>query len=987
MTSRPVSTPRLVWAMVKAARQRWTNRVFGQIIAAFSRKRKAGIRRATAPKPALLEAVQAILAAVMFFGAFLMVISVVGRMTVSVRTRDADGRLAVPPTFYYLLRAREAMGALTAVARQLPNLTTGQLRQRLRDFEAGYPSSRPGGMAHIEGDRDDSPARAIARAPSGAVDDTKPTDSIERETFPSQTRPAENSGSREPAAGSREEGGIRSRPAAGHGLPGTEPAAAKPSVKEQRRRIANAMGLEFADAARDVSGFFGDIDQTEMRLHKAYINRGLDAFSPTGFSADMPGPRIWNDPFMGPRIGRALGLILTALIFMLLFRSFAAANIDLTDPSWSLEWFFTFPVRASAIFAARLLQVTLLNAFAWMTIFPLMGVILYVAGWGLWAILLATLTTLSVSAVVAGVQVVGETWLRRRLSRARLSNIVGLCTILQMLLLVTIMALVATPAATQWLIALAGRMPSGFEWLPTALPIGLCRTGPLGTIAIAAMLGVLVAVPLASAWIAQRMVAGGLNDQAASFLGRRRGPAAQAATSQLLRGFLGKELMLLARDRTFLAQAIILPVILCVFQVLLNPALAQAASHDLQHAAAVAFLTGAYVVLMSGSRLLIGELKGMWLLYTLPHRLEKLLFRKISLWSALGAIFAAAVWAMLAGQQQHIHALDVFRAGLAIGGVAIYGFISAGLSALGTDAAADRPRVGATIIYLNMLVGGTYAMAIYATTIWQSMVMVVLFVLVAWAIWQKVRERLPYLLDPTQLPPPALAISDAMVTVLAFVSAQGVCWLTLRNSGWPTAAIMTISTIAAGTIIVPASMMILSYRNIPHLLATLGLWRPRQAARQPSWLAAVARGAGLGALAAIAAAAYLWGVSHLNWAQQAMQDSALPEITRHGGYFWTVMLAVLAAPVIEEYLFRGLLFQAMMRNLRPAWAGVASAAVFAAIHPPIAFPAVFLLGLVAAWTMRRTGLLVSAIAAHMAYNGMLTLGPLLLQMFVQTPGQ
>ena len=951
MTSRPVSASRLVWAMFKAARRRWTNRVFGQIIAAFGRKRKAGIRRATAPKPALLGAVQAVMAVVMFLGAFLMVISVVGRMAAGVQARDASGRMAVPPAFYELLRAREARDEMRKAIGKLPGIA----RQELRRLAEALHTGSPDGPDNAEGDGDDSPARAVAAKPNAGADGAGPADAIERETFPSETRPAT----------------------------GPASAASMPSAKQLRHRIANALGMEFDNAAREISGFFGDADQTENQLRKAYINRGLDAFSPTGFAAGMPGPRIWNDPVLGPRMGRALGLILTALILMLLCRSFAAANIDLTDPSWSLEWFFTFPVRASAIFAARLLQVTFLNAFAWMTIFPLMGVILYVAGWGLWAIPLATVTTLSVSAAVAGVQVVGETWLRRRLSRARLSNIVGLCTILQMLLLVTIMALVATPAAMEWLIALAGALPAGVEWLPTALPIGLCHPGPEGLVAIAAMLGVLIVIPPASALVAQRMVRGGLNDQAASFLGRRRHQTAHAPAGQLMRGFLGKEMLLLARDRTFLAQAIILPVILCIFQVLLNPALAQAASKDLQHAAAVAFLTGAYVVLMSGSRLLIGELKGMWLLYTLPHRLEKLLFRKISLWSALGALFATVVWAMLAGRQEHIHAQDVFRAALAIGGVAIYGFISAGLSALGTDAAADRPRVGATIIYLNMLVGGTYAMAIYAATIWQSMVMVVLFVLVAWAIWQKVRERLPYLLDPTQLPPPALAISDAMVTVLAFVSAQGVGWLALRDSGWPMGAIITISTIAAGAVVVPASLMILSYRNIPHLMTTLGLRRPRQATHLTPWPAAVAYGAGLGALAAIAAAAYVWGISHATWARQAMKESSLPEITRHGGYFWTVMLAVLAAPVIEEYLFRGLLFQAMRRNLSPAAAAAASAAVFAAIHPPIAFPAVFLLGLVAAWAFRRTGLLASAIAAHMAYNGLLTLGPLLVQMLLK----
>lgn len=934
MSSRPISTPRVVWTLFNVARRRWTNRAFGHMFAAFRRKRKPGIRRATAPKPTSLGVVQAVMAVVMLCASFAMVVNVVGGMANSVKARDIGGKFAVPSWFCNALDNAEAQckGGSRLVPR-MPTFPPNELPQELRNHNAKYPSTAPDDQQHTGSQADDSSA-ALAPGDLPATDEATATH--------------------------------------------TDPATSSPSIDTIRRYVLSIEARSFQTAARQIAGVYGDTEACERRLREAYQDRGLDAFNPSQFSAVLPGREIWDDPALAPQMARPLGLILAALTLMLLFRSFAAANLDLTEPSWSLEWFFTFPVRASAIFAARLLQVTLLNAFAWITIFPLMTVVLYGAGWRIGAVVLAGLTTLAISSAVAGVQVVGETYLRRRLSRGQLSNIVGLCTIMQMLLFVAIMALVATPIAMEWMMALARQLPAEIKWLPTVLPISLCRPDPPVATIVAGMLGAIVLVPLAAAFIGQRMVRGGLSDQAGTYVGRRRPLAAQASQSQYLRGFLGKELLLLARDRVFLAQAIILPVILCIFQVLMNPGLAKAASRNGQHAAAVAFLTGAYVMLMSGSRLLISELKGMWLLYTLPHRLEKLLLRKISLWAAFGTVFAAVVWAMLAGRHGYVGAENVFRAILAIGGVAIYGVISAGLSALGTDAAAERPRVGATMLYLNMLVGGTYVMAIYAPEIWQSMVLVVLFVLVAGAIWQKVRERLPYLLDPTQQPPPTLGLSDAMVAVFAFFALHALSVLGLSRSGWALPAVLTVSYVAAGLAVVPMSLLIFWRRRIPNLLATLGLRRSADSPARSSWSwpKAVAGGVGLGVLAAAGAWAYLAIVQQIPWLRAIREQTEQAGLMRGSGYVWIACLAVLAAPPLEEYLFRGLLFRSLQRLMRPGFAIVASAAVFAAVHPPISLPPVFCLGIATAWLMRRTGLLAAAIAAHMTYNGLAILASL-----------
>lgn len=85
---------------------------------------------------------------------------------------------------------------------------------------------------------------------------------------------------------------------------------------------------------------------------------------------------------------------------------------------------------------------------------------------------------------------------------------------------------------------------------------------------------------------------------------------------------------------------------------------------------------------------------------------------------------------------------------------------------------------------------------------------------------------------------------------------------------------------------------------------------------------------------------------------------------------------VLLAPVGEELLFRGVLFQALRRRVPPWPAMGLSGLVFGLIHlEPIAVVGTFPLGMYLAWLFHRRGTLVSPIVAHLVFN---LLGALLL---------
>ena len=91
------------------------------------------------------------------------------------------------------------------------------------------------------------------------------------------------------------------------------------------------------------------------------------------------------------------------------------------------------------------------------------------------------------------------------------------------------------------------------------------------------------------------------------------------------------------------------------------------------------------------------------------------------------------------------------------------------------------------------------------------------------------------------------------------------------------------------------------------------------------------------------------------------------------GAAWMVALAVIAAPLFEEYLFRGLVFKGLRRTMKPAFAILASAAIFAIVHPPLSFLPVFGLGVAAALAFESSGSLLAPILAHALYNGAMVL--------------
>jgi membrane protease YdiL (CAAX protease family) len=82
-------------------------------------------------------------------------------------------------------------------------------------------------------------------------------------------------------------------------------------------------------------------------------------------------------------------------------------------------------------------------------------------------------------------------------------------------------------------------------------------------------------------------------------------------------------------------------------------------------------------------------------------------------------------------------------------------------------------------------------------------------------------------------------------------------------------------------------------------------------------------------------------------------------------WFFIIVRACLLAPVVEELLFRGLLF-GWLRSHYSAWLTILVTAIaFMLVHYyPILFPFAFVFGVIAGWVRERTGSSLVMVAAH-----------------------
>jgi len=649
-------------------------------------------------------------------------------------------------------------------------------------------------------------------------------------------------------------------------------------------------------------------------------------------------------------------LSVATLLTLLAAREFAA-------PDWDLEWLVTLPVPLTTLLAVRIAERTLVNPTGLLTLWPFLSIISWRCGAGLAAPLIGLAVALPLLLIIAAIWTMLDTLPRLWLRPPRLRNMQAIVSVAA----VACFYLAMSPglSADSFVLGWAPALPRAIFLLPPGLAIeALASTAP----AVSSLL--LLAQGCACAALVVAILKRQLGSGVVTTSGRESGgrglaklaPAVAGealASRTLLSPIQARELALLLRDRSFLVQTLILPVVIMGGQIVFNApqsTFAFALSSP-QHVAAAAFGVAAYALMFSAFQTLNAEGQALWILYCVPHSLLSILRQKALLWGGVCLLYAVAVLglsvAFYAPTSLQLLQLSV----VVLVGVPIFATIGASLGVFACDPLAQviQRRVRQSYLYLYMLLASLYAYAIFASTVWQRMALVVLTALLSLALWQKARDQLPYLLDPAASPPSRVGLADGLIAALLFFVLQGFAAGSLTlGEGALTGRVVLIAFLLAGAATYGAMRLAYWRLNTEGVPRIFGPHLGR---------ALLAGGAG-GFAAIVAAIVYLRLAAHTSLLSRPPETL----ISRQSGVLWLALLAVVAAPIFEEFIFRGLIFAGLRRTLGLTASLIASAAIFALVHPPPAVIPVFGLGVAAALAYEATGILLAPMLVHALYN-------------------
>ena len=630
---------------------------------------------------------------------------------------------------------------------------------------------------------------------------------------------------------------------------------------------------------------------------------------------------------------------------------------ELARPDWDLEWLVTLPASTSTVLWARVLERSVANPAGLLALLPTTAMIAWYSGYGWWSPLPALAASLVLLMLAAMLRTLVDTGLRLSLAPSKLGNLQAMISILCLL---PMYAGMSFGMGTQgFAFAWAAAMPAWSGWTPPGLAVAMLNAQAAGSalLAAAALLGQAALLLMLGMAVLRRQLRHGVvgSGQRASVRKASGKVSAQAGRWQVGSVIQRRELTLLKRDRNFLVQTMLLPLLILGGQVVFTGRL-----QDLQGLlgnpvllASTGFFLGTYTLLMSAFQNLHKEGGALWLLYTFPVGVEQALREKAQLWAVLAMIYPLIMFGMALAWMP---AWRWDMAGLmllALAGIPLYAVIAVALGVFASDPLATEAaaKMRSTYMYLYMLLTGLYIAALAAGSLVQQLVFVVLTGALAVALWQKARDEVPYLLDPAASPPARVSAADGLMAAMLFFVLQVLALMILKEKG---PADLQDSALAFG---IAGALTYATTRLVYWRSKTAGV--PRIRNDSPAWRLALV-GAALAAVSGIGYTMLLhvYGVA----------PPASPLLAGPWSWLWLGALAVLAAPLFEEFIFRGLIQGGLRRSL-PAWpAIVISAAIFAIVHPPASMLPVFVLGLCAGWAHERGGSLLVPMLVHGIYN-------------------
>jgi len=231
--------------------------------------------------------------------------------------------------------------------------------------------------------------------------------------------------------------------------------------------------------------------------------------------------------------------------------------------------------------------------------------------------------------------------------------------------------------------------------------------------------------------------------------------------------------------------------------------------------------------------------------------------------------------------------------------------------------------------------------------------------------WTTSLGRSPFVVDSSALEPVSLTPAYALATLLVLRILQAGSLADGARRGMSPSIAAVVAIVFAVVAVLPASLLWLRYkRGVTGLCERLGLARGKG-------LRVIVREGVLWSLPAIAINLAYWPLLGQRVAESTQQVSQQPALmTLFAGSALTgVAVGCVAVPIVEELLYRGMLYRSLRSGHGSAVSLLSSTLLFTLDHPLTAAVPVFCAGVCMTLALERSRSLYAALLVHMLYNG------------------
>jgi len=693
-----------------------------------------------------------------------------------------------------------------------------------------------------------------------------------------------------------------------------------------------------------------------------FEQHGLQAFEAIPADTTWGGPLAYLSEAGRARALRVLGAFLALVNVSLVCMACGLVSKNLAGADPSLVFFWQFPIPRHVLYSARLIEYSI-DTFIAPIATPFFAAVLWLCGMPFWSGLgLGTVLGVSTAVTAAALRLAAEVTMIQFLSRKLRGVMVAMASTFGGMATLVVMLCSNSQTVVQGFLHLTNYVPQWKYWTPLS--------GGVGTDAMTSMTSLTwmlvapattIVLSILAVALATRLTRTGLACGQDSVRGSRKATLVEGKASRWSAA-VWKELLQIRRQPELLSQILAAPLSIAFigwiggYQRTIDAVTSSGAN-----IMAAIVGAGAYMLVVAATQTLAREFKMLWILQSQPRPLADIVRSKSRVWAAMTLLLTLplAAWAMIVmpGEAPAILIRLPFLATI----LWLLAELTFGLTALSASViSAEQIRFRRTTLLLPMLLTMNAASAVLSQNWWLQLSVLAAMLVLNAAVRERQLVELAWLSEPVETPPKGVYAMHGVLAVIGFQTLQNLLLtvLTLTKQFTPNA---TNSLAYCMSAVVTA------------LTCWIWLHANKLSLPVPKLRGPVTKPLVLGlSLSCVAGFAVTW-VRNFVEAGCHIPARIGGGVTIESVYdkWYLLALFVVAAPLFEEWIFRGWMFRSLRRTWSVGLSVAVTALLFASLHPVIGCVALVTLGATTALAAEKTGRLWPSIAIHAGYNFMI----------------